>query len=253
MSRAKDGLRAASAKAFRGYDALLRAKNRGRPRVLVYADSRGVNLLSVKKTHYIGSYIHALQRRFDVTYWVLPHSHTTIVDFLNVADRVDLTTFDHVVLHCGIVDFSPRPISNIAKVQGGKQGEPRFDELFAEHADYYAHPWDTLYEGEPTINLYSPAYLNEQVLPALVKIPNLIWISSNHFVAGWDGNYTRGRPANIDQTVHRFEATLHEALPRVVDLSSWSDRQVREMTIDNLHLTRRGFQTVRAMLDQHLT
>jgi hypothetical protein len=252
MSRARNGLKAVSAAASRGYDAAWRAKNRGRPRLLVYADSRGVNLLAPTKTHYAGSYIHALQRAFDVTYSVLPQSHTTIIDFLNLADRVDLASFDHVVLHCGIVDFSPRPIANISRVQHGKAGEPRFDALFAQNADYYAEPWDTLYEGEPTINLYSPAYLNEHVVPELQKIPNLVWISSNHFVDGWDGNYTRGRPANIDPVVHRFESVLHEALPNVVDLSSWNEGQVRELTIDNLHLSRLGFQTVRAMLDPYL-
>jgi hypothetical protein len=220
--------------------------------VLVYADSRGVNLRTPMKTHYAGSYIHALQRTFDVTYWVLPHSHTTIIDFLNLADRVNLASFDHVLLHCGIVDFSPRPIGSISKLMHGKAGEPRFDSLFAQHAEYYAHPWDTLYEGEPTINLYSTAYLNEQVVPELLQIPNLVWISSNHFVDGWDGNYTRGRPPNIDPVVHHFEAALHRALPKVVDLSGWDEGQVREMTIDNLHLTRLGFQTVRAMLDQYV-
>ncbi len=73
--------------------------------------------------------------------------------------------------------------------------------------------------GEPTISLYSPSTCATQIIPALVAIPNLTWISSNHFVPGWEGNYTRGRPTNIEQVVQGLDAQMRAAIPDVVDLS----------------------------------
>ncbi len=237
---------------IRSYDSALRAKNHSRPRVLIYADSRGRNITAPHKTHYLGSYIHSLQRSFHVTYELTPHSHTTVVDFLNFSDTVDLTSFDRVVLHCGIVDFSPRPLSNIETVKAGKRGLPRFDGLFAANAAYHANPWETLYMGEPTISLYSQQYLSDEIIPALVAIPNLTWISSNHFVPGWEGNYARGRPTNIEQVVHGLDVQMRGAIPDVVDLSDWTPEQVRGCTVDNIHLSRRGFRELTARLRSRL-
>lgn len=248
MPSAKDISRAA----IRRYDSALRAKNHGRSRVLIYSDSRGRNITGPHSTHYLGSYIHSLQRAFHVTYELTPHSHTTVVDFLNFADGVDLSAFDRVILHCGIVDFSPRPLSNIEKVKAGKQGLPRFPELFAANAAHHANPWDTLYMGEPTINLYSQQYLCDEIIPALVAIPNLTWISSNHFVSGWEGNYTRGRPTNIEQVVQGLDAQMRAAIPDVVDLSDWTPEQVKQCTVDNIHLSRHGFRELTARIRSRL-
>jgi len=244
MPRARQAARSL----FDGYDSVLRRRNRGRPRLLIYADSRARNITAPRKTHYAGSYVHSLQRSFDVTYSITPHSHTTLVDFLNFADRSDLASFDRVILHCGIVDFSPRPLSNLEKLRVAKAKLPRFGSLFAANASYHAAPWDTLYRGEPTISLYSPEYLRDEIIPELAAIPNLTWISSNHFVAGWEGNYSAGRPANIEQVVQGLDAQMRAALPDTVDLSCWTPEQVRAYTVDNIHLSRRGFRELAQML-----
>lgn len=246
------GVKEIARTALDGYDSVLRVRNRRKPRVLIYADSRGRNITGPRKTHYLGSYIHSLQRSFHVTYSLTPHSHTTVVDFLNFADGVDLGGFDRIILHCGIVDFSPRPMSNLEKVRAAKSGQPRFDALFAANAAYYADPWDTMYMGEPTISLYSPQYLCDEIVPALVAIPNLTWISSNHFVPGWEGNYARGRPANIEQVVQGLDRQMRAAIPDVVDLSDWTPGKVQACTVDNIHLSRHGFREVAAMLRARL-
>ena len=247
------GTRQTARAALDRYDSVLRLRNRRRPSVLIYADSRGRNITAPHKTHYAGSYVHALQRSFNVTYRLTPHSHTTLVDFLNFTNEVDLASFDRVILHCGIVDFSPRPLSNIEKVRAAKANLPRFDALFAANAGYHSEPWETLYNGEPTINLYSPEYLRDEIAPALRAIPNLTWISSNHFVSGWEGNYTRGRPTNIEPVVQRFDAHLRAALPDTVDLSHWTPEQVRASTVDNIHLSRHGFRELASMLIPRVT
>lgn len=238
--------------ALHSYDSVLRVRNHRRRHVLIYADSRGRNITGPHKTHYLGSYIHTLQRSFHVTYRLTPHRHTTVVDFLNFADDLDLSSFDRVILHCGIVDFSPRPLSNLETVKATKKGLPRFDALFAANAGYYAAPWDTPYMGEPTISLYSPEYLSDQIIPSLVAIPNLTWISSNHFVAGWEGNYTRGRPVNIERVVQALDGQMRAAIPDVVDLSHWTPAQVKTHTVDNIHLSRQGFRELAAMLRPRL-
>ena len=252
-SAMRERLKSAANAGLSGYDDILRWKSRRRPRLLVYTDSRGLNVASrLVRRHYNGSYVHRLQWRYSTDYVVSPHSHTTILDFLNYVANRKLDAYDAIIMHCGIVDFSPRPLSNVERVRAGKQGMPLFGELFAANAEYYANPWSVEYEGEPTINLYSLEYLRTTLLPSLQAIPNLIWISPNRFVAGWNGNYARGRPANIGSVVAEFEAAVKAGLPRVVDLWKWSDREVRTFTIDNIHFSRPGFKRLTALIEAEL-
>jgi hypothetical protein len=51
------------------------------------------------------------------------------------------------------------------------------------------------HDGKPTTNLYSPDYLRSSIIPRLLDIEP-VWIDSNHFIPGWEGNYSRGRLAN---------------------------------------------------------
>jgi hypothetical protein len=235
--------------ALAGVDAAYRVKNRSRPNVLIYTDSRGQNLTGRLGKTGIGSYVSLLRTRYRVTQSVCPERHTTIVDFLNFARGFDLSRFDAIVLHCGIVDFSPRPLSNIARLRESKAGVPGFGELFAANAEYHADPWPVEYYGEPTINLYSPEYLRDVIAPQLQAMPQLIWINSNRILGDWTGNYTKGRPANIDEVVTSFDALMAEELPQVVDLRNWSDDEVKRWTIDNIHFTREGFHVVADAVD----
>lgn len=229
---------------FSAFDEGLRRKNRGRPRLLVYTDSRGLNFASrLGKRHY-GSHVSKLQFEYDVTYAACPEKHTTIVDFLNFAETASAEQFDATLMHCGIVDFSPRPLSNIEKVRTGKLGVPHFDALFTANAAYHAAPFETEYYGERTTTLYSPAYLEAELLPRLLRIPRLVWITSNPFVQGWEGNYARGRPANIGEVVSEFDAIMAEHLSHVVDLRNWTSGQIQRWTLDNIHFTRAGFTHV---------
>ena len=45
---------------------------------------------------------------------------------------------------------------------------------------------------------------------------------------------------------------MRAALPDVIDLSRWTDEQVKEYTVDNIHLSRRGFRELAAMLHPRL-
>jgi hypothetical protein len=187
---------------------------------------------------------------------ILPRPHTTLVDFLNHSDR-DRRAYDAVLLHCGIVDFSPRPVSSIPRIAAAKSADPGFAELFADNEAYHREAQGPEYEGEPTTTLYSPDYLENVLVPRLRTIPKLVWVSTNDFVPGWEGNYTRGRPVDIGSRIAEFEARLRPALEHVVDMHLWSADDVRRFTIDNVHYSRSGVdemaRTLRSGLDQVLS
>lgn len=234
------------------YDAALRRIGRRSPHVLIYTDSRGRNVVGkFSDRHYEWSYVHRLQWRARVDYVVGPASHTTILDFLNLVESTDLSRYDAVVMHCGIVDFSPRPLADIEVVKAAKQGVPGFDDLFEANADYYNNPWPVKFRGEPTINLYAPEYLRSELIPRLASIENLVWINSNHFVKGWNGNHA-GRPENIEDVVTSFDAILGPEVPHIVDLRRWTEAEIREYTIDNIHFTRRGFKVVADLIERQI-
>jgi hypothetical protein len=232
-----------------------RARSGHKPRVLVYADSRATNVIGPLGKSVFGTYVAQLMRDYRVYPVILPRPHTTLVDFLNHYDG-DRRVYDAVLLHCGIVDFSPRPVSSIPRIAAAKSREPGFAELFADNVAYHREAQGPEYDGEPTTTLYSPRYLEDVLVPRLHAVPNLVWVTTNDFVPGWEGNYTRGRPVDIGTRIAEFEARLRPALTHVVDMHLWSDDDIQRFTIDNVHYTRAGVnemtRTLRAGLDQTL-
>jgi hypothetical protein len=233
-------------------DTLCRFKNRLRPRLLIYTDSRGFFVAGKWGKHPFGTYVGLLRARYHVTQHVCPEKYTTIIDFLDHISNNDISKYDAIIMHCGIVDFSPRPLSSISALRDSKAGRSDFAQLFTANSNYYAKPFETKYSGEPTINIYSPTYLTDEVIPALARLPNLIWINSNRFVSGWNGNYSKGRPLNIDEVVSHFDGLMRNHVPHTVDLTHWTDREIREYTIDNIHFTRTGFAQIFQLINREL-
>jgi hypothetical protein len=232
-----------------------RARSIAKPSVLVYADSRATNVIGPLGKSVFSTYASRLTRHYRVYPVILPRPHTTLVDFLNHSER-DRRAYDAVLLHCGIVDFSPRPVSSIPRIAAAKSRDPSFAELFVDNAAYHREAQGPEYHGEPTTTLYSPRYLEDVLIPRLHAIPNLVWVTTNDFVPGWEGNYTRGRPVDIGPRIAEFEARLRPALGHVVDMHMWSCDDVRRFTIDNVHYTRSGVdemtRILRSGLDQIL-
>ncbi|MGN6372925.1 MAG: hypothetical protein ACTHM1_08025 [Solirubrobacteraceae bacterium] len=221
--------------------------------MLLYTDSRGFFVAGRWGKHIFGTYAGYLSSRYSLTYSICPEKFTTIIDFLEFVERHDVTVYDAVVMHCGIVDFSPRPLSSIRAVHRTKSTSPAFARLAEIDKGYYATPFETQYMGEPTINLYSPEYLVNHIIPELRKVPNLLWVNSNRFVPGWDGNYAKGRPANIDTVVDSFDRLmLGESIP-TINLKEWCAAEVQEYTIDNIHFTREGFQRLAGLIDRGIS
>ena len=235
-----------------------------RLKILVFTDSRGQHKPR-GSTHKIFAERLTENPGFEVQSYLCPMKWTTTLDFLERFSARDLARYDYVVLYTGVVDWSPRKISSARndlynnpsfwndenfsintndyekKVVNNKKAI--FDAVFGakEMEAHFSSPFDVIFDGEPTINMYSLGQALEKLVPRLAAIKNLIFINSNRFIPGWEGDYKKTRPANIGIT-EDYSRAIRDLLPpeRVIDLLQWDDRAVTEFTCDNLHLTAVG-------------
>ena len=240
-------------------------KTKNKKRILIFTDSRGQHKPG-GQTHDIFAERLAKDDRLDVDMYLCPMKWTTTLDFLEHFSSHKLAEYDHVILYTGIVEWSPRPASSAIndlydnpsllnadalalntrdysrKVVNNKKAI--FDRIFGADAmaTHFSTPFDVKYEGEKTNNMYS-IVMAPQILAYVKRIPNLIFISANRFVRGWEGDFKRKRPENIYAT-HAYSDLFAEELKAagvpLVDLRSWSDVEIKRFTCDNLHLSKDG-------------
>jgi len=227
-------------------------KNFKKKKIFIYTDSRGYDVLSRKGKNPFSSYCGEFIKKYNTDYHICKEKHTTILDFLLVLDSIDVIKYDAIILHCGVVDFSPRPLSNLNWVLNSKKDNLYFKDIIDCDQLYYKTPSETLYENEKVINLYSKNSLIEFIIPRLRKIENLIWINSNRFIKGWDGNYMKGRPSNIDEFVNSFDEIMTNNIQHVINLKKWKDHDIQEFTIDNIHFTKKGFLELYKMINSKI-
>lgn len=221
-----------------------------KPRVLIYTDSRGFDVRKKGRKNPFKSYISYFLWNYRVDYFICPEKHTTITDFLLTYDQLKYKNYRFVILHCGVVDFSPRPESNLKWVLDSKRGNKYLDLAREKYPVHYTNLNDQYYMGEKTQNLYPTKFLIKNIIPELISIKDLIWISSNPFVKNWEGNYTKERPKNINEMVTKFENVLRNNLSNVIDLKNWSDKDVKHFTIDNIHFSEVGFKHISNLLEK---
>ncbi len=235
-----------------------------RKRVLIFTDSRGQHKPR-GCNHDVFAERMAKDPRLEVESYLCPMKWTTSLDFLMSFSPEQLARYDHVVLYTGIVEWSPRKLSNaIEDIYNRKVAEnlgnlglntrdyskkiinskkEKFDEIFGIEvmANHLANPFETIYEGERTINMYPLEAGVEKLASRLSSIPNLIFITANRFIPGWRGDYPRERPANMS-IVHEYSTRFAASFPaeRVIDLMAWDEVEVQRYTCDNLHLTEAG-------------
>lgn len=233
-------------------------------KVLIFTDSRGQHK-PAGQTHDIFAERLAKDPRFEVDAYLCPMKWTTTLDFLEQFTADELSQYDHVILYTGIVEWSPRKLSNAREdLYNPKNTENLgnlslntrdysqkiinnkkeiFDSIFGEGvmAQHFDTPFDTEYEGEKTINMYPLERVDDNILPRLTSIPNLIFINANRFVPGWRGDYKKERPENMS-VVHQYSRAFANGFPpdRIIDLLQWSEDDVRIYTCDNLHLSEAG-------------
>ena len=234
-------------------------------RLLIYTDSRGQHTPKGAPPHDMFATRLAALSDVAAEVYLCPMKWTTTIDFIDLFKNRRAEEFDYIILYTGIVDWSPRPWqsaisdlyanANPANLQNAGLNtreyarkvvnfkKPVFDEVFTEAAmrDHLEGNLGVSYEGQPTNNMYSLDMAERALLPRLSAIPNLIFVNSNRFIPGWEGDYARGRPRNIRIT-EQYSELFRDALSpdRVIDLLEWRESEIKERTCDNLHLTKAG-------------
>jgi hypothetical protein len=232
-------------------------------RLCVYTDSRGFH----KHKGFTGSmFWEKLAGQYQVDSFVQPFKWTTLLDFIGLlADGViDPDNYDFIIVWAGIVDFSPRPNSqlfnglctpgkpSLMHIAPGKiysyarrvNDKSRYVEYLTGDMTtctkwHKEEGFDVFFSGERTSNLYPPevaAIAGEY----LSRIDKLIFIDSCQILPDWDGDFSKGRPRNINAVLRHYDEILTAKLAHKILLSRWSPEEVKRFTIDNLHLTQEG-------------
>jgi len=218
---------------------------RNRKKVLIYTDSRGFEVTKFwNRKNPFSSYVKYFIFRYACDVYICPHKFTSLLDFLNMY-KASSKKYDFVILHCGIVDFAPRPQSSFNLMYEDKQhliNNYDLGEKFKfETAD------NIKYEGEYTSSFLNKNVINSFIVPELRCIHNLIYVSINPVLDSWRGLYWRDRPENInDQLI--LDKELKNKLPNVIDLGGMSKEKVKEYTTDNVHYNQSGFEYIRLQL-----
>ena len=234
-------------------------------KILVYTDSRGQHTPRGVEPHKVFAERLTGHPDLDATIILCPMKWTTTLDFLEYIRTNPQAEYDHIILFTGIVEWSPRPqksakndlYNNINTSNENNSGlntrdyskkvvnnkKRAFERVFGKGniLPYLNKAFDVEYEGQPTINMYGLDHAKDVLLPELQKIDNLIFINSNRFVPGWEGDYTRGRPENISVTEEYSQLFFDVLGPeKTINLLDWEEEEVKKYTCDNLHLTKAG-------------
>ncbi len=216
-------------------------------RILLYTDSRGINL---PEHFYYKHYSTRLINLYNVEAYLCPEKWTTILDFLKLWKNVNHANYDYVVLHTGVVDASPRH-QKILINEIYPDKKVMFDDVFGESNISKFHKTDLGcdYEGDKTINMYSLEMARKHLIPRLLEIPKLIWIGTNKIDTAWRGNYWKDRPKNI-RLVEDYSRLFSDSLPNVVNLLDlWSLEDVHNYTFDNIHPNKVGSDIIFSVLE----
>ncbi|MGI2853517.1 hypothetical protein ACRTDR_04775 [Shewanella algae] len=209
-------------------------------KILLYTDSRGTTVESLyKQRNPFFSYLKFL-KEFDVVYKFCPHKFTSILDFLDYYDNCD-DKFDFIILHCGIVDFAPRPISSyecMLKTKNEYLKRKNWLHYFNNRKDFLCN-----YEGEKTLQFMSVDFLEKEIIPELTKISGLIYIGINEVLSDWDGNYWRARPACINEQLVQDELMIRN-LAISISLRHWDAHDIKKYTVDNVHYNKLGLSYI---------
>ena len=215
---------------------LLRKINqlRDKKRILLYTDSRGTNIPGHLNFAY---YPLRLANKYALEAHLVPHKSTTIVDFLNEYEKNESwrNDFDVIVLHAGIVDFSPRPLKQIHEriYPNKKEYLHRFfgKSVVKKH---YSEDTGIDYYGDKTQSIYSLKMAEDAIIPRLKKIPNLLFVGGTKIVPKWRGNYWRDRPENLNMSEDFFRS-FEKELSHSIDFMHWTDEQIKAYTYDGIH------------------
>jgi hypothetical protein len=209
-------------------------------KILVFTDSRGFEVTKFwNRKNPFSSYIGNLIRNFDCTYIVCPEKFTSLLDFLEYCENTNMDNYENIILHCGIVDFAPRPESSYDQMFLSKLTLIKkfgFENLINKIKSKSG----PVYDGEVTYSFLNELSINLLLSLQEKYIQKIIYISINPVLNDWTGNYWRKRPANINSQLD-LDILMKQSISNVVDLSSLTEEEIMRFTSDNVHYTKEGF------------
>ena len=230
--------------------------NRNKTKVFVYTDSRGFEISKIKnRKSPFSSYLLGLIKKYSCDVYISPEKHTTIFDFLHKLKlKGGSSKYDYVIAHIGVVDFSPRPYTDIEAIISLKKHKiiDTFGEQFYNiltKLDIY----NESYLGEKTSSIISFNTL-KRVGKEFNTISNLIWITCNPVDIKWKGNYKRERPSNIN-LVNDKSIILKGYLNNIysiIDFTELSLFEVQKYTCDNIHMSKKGMELIELKIEECL-
>jgi hypothetical protein len=214
----------------------------GKKRVLIYTDSRGFEVTKPwNRKSALSSYIKKIVNQYSCDVMICPEKHTSLLDFIDYYESNNIK-YDYVILHCGIVDFAPRPESSFDEMYKSKLRLLTKYNLISKVSKSY-RGFGSEYMGESTISFIDLPTLKSEVIPRLTRVDNLIYIGINRVLNYWSGQYWRKRPVNINEQLILNDAVLRSSENKV-DLSKLTDEQIKTLTSDNVHYTKPGFDYI---------
>lgn len=228
--------------------AIFKIKNHKKQEVLLFTDSRGYKVGSIltKRTIFGGSYSRSLLKKFSTKVFLGYKKYNTLIDFLCYAKKNSIQQ-EVVILHLGVVDFSPRPRSSYEEVIQSKKD--MFYEIFGFLPDPKVWNTDDEYNGEKTYSLYDESFLKEFIIPCLKKY-NIYYISCNSILVNWNGSYSKKRPVNMNR-IMKYDELLRSNFNHL-NLYRLSDEEIKRYTVDNVHFNTEGFCHIEKQLTDDL-
>lgn len=214
--------------------------------MFIYTDSRGFEISQAKnRKSPFSSYINYFVKNYNCDVFICPEKHTTIFDFLDMIESKN-KSYDYIISHIGVVDFSPRQAKEIKPILSLKKN--KIKKVFGE--DFYQKlikfkTYKTKYLGELTSSLIMVEFLPE-IAKKFNELDNFIWITCNPIDINWDGNYFRKRPSNINIVNEKSKKilTLLNDKINVVDLTNWNIEEIHRYTCDNIHMSSDGMNLI---------
>lgn len=235
-------------------------KNKNKMKIFVFTDSRGYEVSNLwNKRNPFSSYVGDLIKKFNVEYHICEYSSTTIIDFLFEYERKvkEGKNYDFVVAHIGLVDFSPRPYSMAVNIIKMKAHKIKYLNWSIEEIESHIKipVSNEIYNKERLSNIYSKSFLINNVIPRLVQIPRLIYIGCNPVLSNWRGNYWQDRPQDLSSTLMDYNALMLAMLneKNIVNIEGWGEKEIKNYTVDNIHLNCEGYRVISKKLDRILT
>ena len=224
---------------------LFRVINYKKKRIFIYTDSRGFEITKIyNKKNPFSSYVYSFIRSYKCKVFVCPEKHTTVFDFL-YAYYKENKTYDFVISHIGVVDFSPRPISDIRDILELKKKKITtvFNEEFYNSLINFKG-YDTLYNNQRTSAILPESQI-KIIAEKFNEIENLLWISCNPVLLNWKGNYRKLRPDNINLVNVKSKMLIEDLkTKKIIDLTNLTPSEVKEYTCDNIHLSEKGMEFI---------